>query len=148
MKLLYFASVMLTAIAMAAGFAHLLELPNKMSLARDEYATVQQIYRGWALLGIPVVAALICTIALAIGVRRRPPEFPLAMAAALCIALSLAVFFTFTFPANRETQNWTVLPDHWQVLRQRWEYSHAVSAALYFVALSLLTLALSRGQRN
>ena len=37
---------------MAAGMAHLFELPNKIHLSREDYLTVQQIYRGWALLGI------------------------------------------------------------------------------------------------
>lgn len=50
LNVLRFASVMLTAVAMASGFAHLLELPNKIGLPREDYLTVQQIYRGWALL--------------------------------------------------------------------------------------------------
>lgn len=47
-----FVSVLLTAFVMAAAVAHLLELPTKMTLNGAEYMTVQQIYRGWALLGI------------------------------------------------------------------------------------------------
>jgi hypothetical protein len=42
-----------------------------------------------------------------------------------CLALSLVVLFAVTFPINRETRNWIVLPAHWQQLRRRWEYSHA-----------------------
>ena len=123
LNVLRFASVMLTAVAMAAGFAHLLELPNKIGLSRDDYLRVQQIYRGWALLGIVVTGALVCTVVLALQVRYRPAEFYLTIAAASCIALSLVVFFLFTFPANQQTANWTVLPDNWQELRRRWEYS-------------------------
>ncbi|HEV8657074.1 MAG TPA: hypothetical protein VGS96_00470 [Thermoanaerobaculia bacterium] len=37
--------------------AHLFELPNKIGLSRDDYPTVQQIYRGWALAGILVLGA-------------------------------------------------------------------------------------------
>jgi len=138
---------MLTAVAMAAAFAHLLELPNKIGLSREAYLTVQQIYRGWALLGIVVVGALVSTTALALQVRGTPAEFYLTVAAALCIALSLLVFFVFTFPTNRQTSNWTVLPENWQELRRRWEYSHAVGAGLYFLALSLLTLSLLVGRK-
>jgi len=138
---------MLTAVAMAAAFAHLLELPNKIGLSREAYLTVQQIYRGWALLGIVVVGALVSTTALALQVRGTPAEFYLTVAAALCIALSLLVFFVFTFPTNRHTSNWTVLPENWQELRRRWEYSHAVGAGLYFLALSLLTLSLLVGRK-
>jgi hypothetical protein len=39
----------------------LLELLNKIDLPREEYLTVQQIYRGWALLGIVVAGALTST---------------------------------------------------------------------------------------
>ena len=45
-------------IASAPALAHLLELPNKIGLSRDDYLIVQQIYRGWALLGIVVLSAL------------------------------------------------------------------------------------------
>ena len=48
-------AIIFTAVAMAAAFAHLLELPNKIHMTRDDYLTVQYIYRGWALLGIVVV---------------------------------------------------------------------------------------------
>ena len=42
-------------------FAHLLELPNRIGLSREEYLTVQQIYRGWALTGVFVFGALLST---------------------------------------------------------------------------------------
>jgi hypothetical protein len=135
-------AILFTAVAMAAGFAHLLELPNKISLEREEYFTVQQLYRGWALLGFVVVGALVITGIVALRVRARSTEFYLTLVAALCIALSLAIFFLFTFPANQQTQNWTILPDNWEMLRRQWEYSHAAAAILYFVALSALTLSL------
>jgi hypothetical protein len=142
LTVLRFIALVLTAVAMAAGFAHLLELPNKMLLARDDYLTVQQIYRGWALLGIVIVGALLTTGIVAARVRAHPAEFYLSLLAALCIALSLVVFFLFTYPANQQTQNWTSLPDNWESLRRQWEYSHAVGAVLYLVALSALTLSL------
>ena len=139
---LRFVAVMLTAVAMAAGFAHLLELPNKLPLSREDYLTVQQIYRGWALLGVVVVGALVATVLLAIRLRGRGPDFHLTLAAALCIAASLVIFFVFTYPANQQTRNWTTLPAEWETLRRQWEYSHAVGAGLDFVALGALTLSL------
>ena len=135
-------AVLFTAVSMAAGFAHLLELPNKISLEREEYLTVQQLYRGWALLGFVVVGALVTTGIVAVMVRSRSTGVYLTLGASLCIALSLAIFFLFTYPANQQTQNWTTLPENWEMLRRQWEYSHAVAAILYFVALSALTLSL------
>jgi uncharacterized membrane protein len=137
-----FVAVMCTAITMAAGFTHLLELPRKITLGREQYLTVQQLYRGWALLGIVVVTALVSTGIAARLTRARRSEFRLTMLAACCLALSLIVFFLFTFPANQATQNWTVLPDNWESLRRQWEYSHAVAAGFDFLALAALTLSL------
>jgi hypothetical protein len=139
-KTLQFVAILCTAVAMAAGWAHLLELPNKMALSHDDYLTVQQIYRGWALLGIVVVGALVATAFLTVLQRGDGVAFYLALAATLCIALSLAVFFSVTFPANKATQNWTVLPAGWEALRRQWEYSHAAGAVLYFIALASLAL--------
>jgi hypothetical protein len=53
-KVFYFLALFFASIALGPALAHLLELPNKINLARADYLTVQQIYRGWALLGIIV----------------------------------------------------------------------------------------------
>jgi Domain of unknown function (DUF1772) len=141
-----FVAVLCTAITMAAGFTHLLELPRKITLNRGQYLMVQQLYRGWALLGILVVGALVSTGIVAWLTRARPSEFKPTMVAACCIALSLIVFLLFTFPANQQTQNWTVLPENWESLRRQWEYSHAVAAVFDVLALSALTLSILIGQ--
>ena len=47
--------------------------------------------------------------------------------------------------ANWATRDWTALPPDWEPLRRRWEYSHAASAILNFVAfVSLVVAALIR----
>jgi hypothetical protein len=140
LKTLRFLSLFCTALVMGAALAHLLELPNKIDLARGDYFTVQQLYRGWAFLGIPVAAALLSTLALTIMVRHTPRVFPLTLTALLCLVGAQIVFWTFTYPANQATNNWTFLPADWQLLRQHWEYSHAVGAGLDMLALATLIL--------
>jgi hypothetical protein len=140
-----FLALLFAALALAPALAHLLELPNKIELPRDDYLTVQHIYDGWALLGIVVIGALLATLWLTILERRRPMQFLSALVAFLCIAGTQAVFWTFTFPANRATAYWTLLPENWQALRIQWEYSHAASAVLNFVALiAVIVSVLSR----
>lgn len=139
-----FLSVLFAALALAPALAHLLELPNKIGLSREEYLTVQQIYRGWALLGIVVAGALLSTLALTVLARKNPREFVPALIAFVCIAGTQVVFWTFTFPTNRQTSNWTVLPENWAALRFQWEYSHAASAALNLVALVAVIIAVMR----
>lgn len=135
-------SVLFTAVGMAGGLAHLFELLNKMTLSAMDYLTVQQIYRGWALLGIADIGALVSTLALVIMVRRNRKMLVLSLVAASCIALGLTVFFMFTYPVNQQTLNWIMLPDNWLQLRLQWEYSHAVNAGLFFVAFNALILSL------
>ena len=146
-RTLQFFAVLFTAVTMAAGWAHLLELPNKMALSHADYLTVQQIYRGWALLGFIVVGALVVTAALALLQRGQGIAFYFAFVAAVCIALGLTVFFLVTFPANTATQNWSVLPPQWETLRRQWEYSHATGAVLYFIALASVTLSIIFSRR-
>jgi hypothetical protein len=50
------------------------------------------------------------------------------------------VFWTFTYPANQATDNWTMLPENWLQLRSQWEYSHAASTVLNLIALVTLIL--------
>jgi len=143
LRTFYFFSLLFAALALVPAGAHLAELVNKMKLGATEYLTVQQIYRGWELFGIVVVGALASTIALTLGLRGHPAFLP-ALVALLCIVGTQIVFWTFTFPVNRMTTNWTVLPDNWADLRARWEYSHAASAGLNAAALISLIVSLLR----
>lgn len=142
MNALRFMALLFAALALGPALAHLLELPNKIGLPRADYLTVQQIYRGWALLGIVVVGALLSTLGLAIATRARRREFVPAFIAFLCIAGTQVIFWTFTFPANRATANWTMLPAQWEALRTQWEYSHAASAVLNLAALVAVAVSL------
>ena len=140
LKTMRFLALLFTALALAPALAHLLELPNKIDLSREDYLTVQQIYRGWALLGFVVVGALLSNLVLTIVVRTKPRAFVLTLIAFLCILGTQVVFWTYTYPANQETGNWTMLPANWLELRRQWEYSHAASAALNLLALISLIL--------
>lgn len=138
MSLIWVASLLLASLAMVPAGAHLLELPNKIKLSGKEYLTAQRLYRGWALAGIVAAAALLSVLVLLFMVRDWPTAFALAWIAFLCIAGTQVVFWTFTYPVNRMTANWTFLPGDWWELRKRWEYSHAASAVLNLVALVAL----------
>jgi hypothetical protein len=137
---LRFISVILTALMLAPAMAHLLELLHKIHLSREEYLTVQQIYRGWSLLGIVVAGALLSTFMLTILVRKQRPAVNLTLAGLLCMVAAQAMFWIFTYPANQATNNWTVLPANWLDLPWQWEYSHATGAGLNLIALIMLVL--------
>lgn len=91
--------------------------------------------------GIALLGALLANVVLALMLLRRGgTAFVLASVAFCCIALTLAIFFAWTYPANQATGNWTIIPYNWGQLRAQWEYSHAVNAVITFVALCSVTL--------
>lgn len=145
----YFVAFLFTALALGPALAHLFALPNKIALPEAQYFVAQGVYRGWAFLGIVVFGALLSTLALAVVLRhdRRPMAW--ALLAFLCIAGTQAIFWTWTYPANAATINWTAVPPNWEALRAQWEYSHAASACLNLAAMIALVLSvLSWKQRT
>ena len=130
-----FLAIVLTALALLPGGAHLMALSAKIAMPEQPYFVVQQIYRGWAWAGAVIFLAIFANILAALLTRESRHKWRLFAAAAVLIAATLAIFFTWTYPANQATGNWTSVPENWEVLRTQWEYSHAVSAAVMFLAL-------------
>jgi hypothetical protein len=75
-------------------------------------------------------------------VRKEKKAFALTLIALLCIAGTQIIFWIFTYPANKQTNNWTMLPANWVELRNQWEYSHATSAVLDVIALITLIISI------
>ena len=117
MRFAQFGTMLLFAISLIPGGAHVLELANKISLEREAYMTVQQIYRGWNLIGAEMIAALVAGLLLSFLSRRQRVPFRFAMTGSALLAASLGVFFLWTFPANTATRNWTIAPQNWMTLR-------------------------------
>jgi hypothetical protein len=140
LRVVQFLAVVLTALALVPGGAHLFALLNKINLGAEQYFIVQNIYRGWALFGVVLIGALLADLALVLVLRRRGgAPFGLALLGFCGVALTLMVFFLWTYPAKKATANWTTIPDHWEQLRRQWEYSHAFNAVITFLALCSVT---------
>jgi amino acid permease len=141
-KTLYFLAIMLTAIAMGAALAHLFELPNKIDIGAADYLTVQRNYDNWWIVGLSVPLAFLSVVALTIALRGTGTPFTLALIAFFLLVGELVLFWGFTAPVNRATENWTMLPGNWEQLRAQWEYSHAARAFLYVLATGTLVMSL------
>jgi hypothetical protein len=135
-------AVVLCALALVPSMAHVMELPNKLPMSREAYLLVQRLYRGWNMSAFVVIGALVSTFILMLSVNDA--AFAPALVGFLAIVATQIVFWVFTFPVNRATRNWTQVPDDWQLLRDRWEFSHAVSAVLNFIAVVSVTIAVLR----
>jgi hypothetical protein len=140
LKTVMFLAVVLTALALIPYGAHLFALPNKIGMTREQYFVAQSAYNGWALLSVILIPAMLINIVLAVMLRGEA-GFMCAVAGCTCMAATLLVFFAFTYPANVATQNWTVMPADWEMLRRNWEYSHAANAGLAFASFCLIVLA-------
>ena len=140
--LVSFGAIFFCGLALVPAAAHAMELPNKIHLAQEEYFVAQKLYRGWQFVAPVVILALASASALLVQTRTAGPgAVAAAVIAVLGIAATQVVFWVFTFPVNRATQNWTEVLPHWEALRRRWEYSHAASAGLNLVAFGAAVLA-------
>lgn len=138
MRLLAILSV---ALCLVPAGAHFFEMLNKLALSPAEYMIVQRIYAGWALFGFAVLAALSLTLAHAIMTWRNSTARWLSLLAFVSIAATQAIFWTYTYPMNALTQQWTVMPADLEAARLQWEHSHAVNAGLTLLALVWITAA-------
>jgi hypothetical protein len=153
-------ALMLVAAAWAFSLAHAAELPGKMRLDREEYLAVQRIYYpGFTLGG---AAEPLAIVALALLLAMTPADgTPRWIAAALAMTIAThLVYWLVTHPVNRR---WVGLQDSaglemgkagtaffgtgkndpdgdWKALRDRWERSHLVRAALMTCALLALSV--------
>lgn len=137
-------AILATSLALGAALAHALELPNKISLSRDDYFIVQQIYAGWNRLGIVILMQLLALIAIVAAHRRDPSVRTAALLSLAFVTAAQVVFWIWTFPANQATANWTEKPADWERLRLQWEYSHLAGAAFQLAAMLALSVALLR----
>jgi hypothetical protein len=146
-KSVSFLALVFTALALVPYGAHLAALPNKIGMTREQYLIAQSVYSGWALFAVVLFPAMLFNIAFAVVLRDTGPAFALAVAACICMAATLAIFYFSTYPANVATENWTVAPADWENLRRQWEYSHAVNAILTFMTFCLVAQAsIARGR--
>jgi hypothetical protein len=87
-------AIILTDLALIPAGAHLFVIPNKINRAQQDYFVAQSLYRGWARFGIVLISTLAVNITLSIVWHGKGMNSYLAGAAALCMGVTLAIFFT------------------------------------------------------
>ena len=103
-------AVISVALCLIPAGAHFFELANKMSLSTAEYMTTQKIYAGWSFFGVVIIAAIVFTLMHTLMVRAERTAFLLSLTALLCLGAMQVIFWTFTYPMNVATNNWTITP--------------------------------------
>ena len=135
LSLVQLAAIVLLTLALLPAAAHLFELPNKLALAPHDYLIAQSSYRGWALFGFVIAGAVAASALHAYLVKANPPALRWSLIALACLAGAQIIFWTFTYPINVLTDNWTVMPADLEAVRRQWEFSHAAASLFDFAAL-------------
>src|SRR4051812_48145379 len=147
LDLLRILTVVSVAIYLVPEGAHFFEMFNKLKLTPSDYMIVQRIYDDWAFFGVAIVVALSCTLIHAIAMWRNPGSRRLSLASFASLIGTQAIFWSFIYPMNSLTQNWTAMPANFEAVRRQWEYAHAASAGVTLLALVLVLCAVIPGAR-
>ena len=119
--------------------AHLFELAGKMALSPADYMLVQGLYRDEGAVRRRDIRRIAADPAARDPAPRERIVLILSLAAFVCLVATQVIFWVFTYPMNVASGNWTVTPEHFETARRQWEYSHAASAVLTFLALIAIT---------
>ena len=148
---LRFFSVLLAALGLAPGAAHLLEMPVKLGYTPERYfAVTSTLYALFGSAGALVqIGALVLAGVLAFASRRLPAA-RFTIAGALLLGLSLIAWGALVAPVNGrwseaiESRSQS-LPQLYAELRFRWEYGHAAAFALWLAGYCCLLWSVVRG---
>ncbi|WP_373414533.1 anthrone oxygenase family protein [Ensifer aridi] len=157
-------TIVLIATATALALAHALEWPGKLRLQKDQYLAVQAIYYpGFTIGGAAEPAALLLTAILLLLTPAGTPGSWLIAAALVGMLAMHATYWILTHPVNNFWLKDTRLEgvgarffavgasrgsdekrgEDWTALRDRWEWSHVVRAALGLISLILIATAIA-----
>lgn len=156
------AAAFLTAIVMGQALTHVLEMPGKMRLDRDQYYTVQTIYYpGFTVGGIAEPLSIVAAAAALLIAPAGGDAFWLIGGALAALILTQLLFWTVVQPVNRQwlgsarlsgaaehffrTGQAGSLAGDWTKLRDRWEMGHAARSITATAAFILLLLAIASG---
>lgn len=159
-------TVFLVAVAMSLALAHALELPGKMRLDKETYIAVQTIYYpGFTFGGFGEGLGMLATLVLLLLTPTDRPAFWWALIGFVALVAMQAVYWVITHPVNKFWLKDSRLKgaaggffaldpmkqgaasedgsEGWRRLRDRWEYSHVLRAALAVIALIALIVAIA-----
>jgi anthrone oxygenase-like protein len=159
-------TLLLVSVAMSLALAHTLELPGKMRLDRETYLAVQSVYYpGFTVGGIAEPLAIAATIALLLTTPTSRGAFWLTLAALVALVTMHAFYWVLTHPVNtfwlkdqplgrlggrlfslgarKRVEGAEEISNHWESLRDQWEYSHVLRAGLAAIAMIALSIAVA-----
>ena len=143
-------ALVIAAMSLAPSFAHALESHPRLMIWPPELWRDATVFNAqfwlFAAIGAPIdISAILVPAGLTILLRGQRPQFALALAATLCFALGLALWFAIVATANTLLATWTPgpVPADFHAVRLQWELGHLTIAGVKLIAFALLALACS-----
>ncbi|GLQ56942.1 anthrone oxygenase family protein [Devosia nitrariae] len=153
-------AVLAAAVALAPSLAHALEYPGKLRLDRLDYMTVQPIYYpGFTMTGFAEPVAALLALGLLFVLPAGSSAFWWALVGFVALVAMHVTYWLVTHPVNRVWlkeerlhptgerffaagggEEPSTADEDWEKLRNRWEYSHMLRAALAGLGLVSLTI--------
>ncbi|HEU6451531.1 MAG TPA: hypothetical protein VFT57_08945 [Gemmatimonadaceae bacterium] len=144
LRVWWLVTLLLTALGLVMGGAHVLEHPVRMHYDPELYFRVTStMYRYFGIIGGSIqVLALVAAVLLAWRTRRRP-GFGWTLAGTLLLALSLLLWFLRVQPVNEAwLEAMRAHPDSvvetYARLRGRWEWGHVMAFVAWLLGFCLL----------
>jgi hypothetical protein len=140
-----YVTLLLAALAIAAPFAHVLELPVRRGYDPALYVAVTHtLYFYFAVAGgaieVGAILAAVIYAALLLRARTAPAARRWALVGAACPVLAHILFWVLIAPVNLEFATWTpgAVPADWTRFRDQWEFTHAARAGLFVAGFCAL----------
>jgi hypothetical protein len=153
-QLLQIAALTLTALGLAPGAAHLMELPVKLGYPPELYAEVTSTLYAWfgRVGGTVQVAAAVTVAGLAFLVRREPQARTIAASAA-ALVVSLLLWGLLVGPVNAAWDAAAVATPEaraavYDGLRLRWEFGHVAAFIAWLAGWLGLAEGITRSSRR
>ena len=147
-----FVTLLLAALGMTMGMAHLLEMPPKMRYDGALYATVNStLYPLFAIVGGPIqVAAILAAAVLAYRTRGSGPAYRWAVGGTLGLLFSFLLWAVLVAPVNAEWARVAAsdpagVPAAYLALRDRWEFGHVAAFGVWLAGFCFLLRAAMGG---
>jgi hypothetical protein len=141
-----FITLLLAALGLTLGAAHVLELPVKMQYDAELYAAVTStLYRLFGSVGAVIQIGAVLAAAMLTFLVRRRSTFRTTLFGTLALVLSLALWGALVAPVNAEWRRVIEsapesVPAAYVRLRPRWEYGHVAAFAAWLIGFSLLLI--------
>lgn len=139
-----FVTLLLAALGLIMGGAHLLELAPKMAYTGPMYAAVNStLYQYFGTIGAVLTIAAILSAGILTYLVRERPSFRLTFAGTVFLVISLVLWILLVQPVNAEWANAMQsapqsIPEIFLRLRSRWEYGHVFAFISWLIGTCLL----------